>query len=422
MSHIFLAYVTARLYSRTMSASIVLPSMGDDTAFAGLRPAQRVRLHLQILARQMDGEREHRLPATHQLAETLGVSPRTVATVYRKMADEGVVRSRVGDGTFLVNARRGRTAKEFRVGLSVNVHSDPRGGQRWTSDICGGILSAAGTMNPPVVVMPLPHAGPGNAGGKVNDGVNRGGSSGGGAVELSERTLAQLPNVDGLILFPNSESDRIRAACEAAGKPVVSLNPPTQTATADFISPDYYHASLKLGSAFRETGRRRVLYLISGPMEQSVSTRQRLAGLVAGLGRDLGERIGIRIVQADGPAQECGYATTRAYLAAGGPAPDAVYAAGDMLAIGAMRALKEHGLGVPDDVSVVGGTGIQPVEVSHLRLTCCRQPLHDMGVELLEMLIGRLRRPDTPAPGRYIPMPFIGTGTTREQEHVSLGI
>lgn len=365
-----------------------------------LRPAARVRHYLGSLAIQLAGEEERRLPGAQQLAQQLRVSPRTVATVYKEMAGQGLLRARVGDGTYLLGTPDA-ARREMRVGLSVGLGQRGSTSQRWASEICGGILDSAGAAASPVAVVPLPH---------TDD-----------RATPVEQALAMLPKVDGLILFPSPHTAAIRGGFDEAGKPVVSLNAPSPTATSDFVSPDYHRASRILGAALRDAGRRRVLFLVSGPIDQSVSTQQRLAGLMAGIGTALGRGVGVDIVEAEGPEEALGYAATRGRLA-GGAEPDAIYAAGDMLALGAIHALREHGLRVPDDVSVVGGTGIQPAEAAHLRLTCCQQPLHDLGGSLLDMLVSRLRHPDQPAPGHYVAMPFAGEGTTREQERIHLGI
>lgn len=386
-----------------MTVKAAIPTIVPDPA-SKLRPAERVRHHLTTLAAQVTSEGEHRLPATQRLADKLQVSPRTVATVYKELAHEGVLRTRVGDGTYLISRRSRPVRQEFRIGLSVSLPLGGTANRRWASEICGGVLETAGAKSRSVAVVPLQ---------QQQDSEPD---------ELTERTLALLPKVDGLILFPLPTGRAIREAYDQAGKPVVSLNSPGCTATADFVSPDYYDASMRLGAAMRETGRRRVLYLISGPIEQSISTQQRLAGLTAGIGADLGRQMTVRLAQADGPAEASGYAAVKAELESGDVAPDVVYAAGDALAVGAIRALTEAGLRVPDDTSVVGGTGNRSSEMSELKLTCCQQPLHELGEALLDMLIERLRRPGLSAAGRYLPMPFVGGGTTRDEEGLHLGI
>ena len=63
----------------------------------------------------------------------------------------------------------------------------------------------------------------------------------------------------------------------------------------------------------------------------------------------------------------------------------------DMSAFGAIRALKDHGLTVPDDVSVVGFDDIQGAAYHNPSLTTIRQPLQNMGKVAARILLQRIR-------------------------------
>jgi LacI family transcriptional regulator len=85
-----------------------------------------------------------------------------------------------------------------------------------------------------------------------------------------------------------------------------------------------------------------------------------------------------------------GYAAMGELLALDEP-PSAVFAFNDMLAIGAMQAAREHGLTVPDDLSVIGFDDTFEASIVTPRLTTVRQPLAEMGrmaVALLTRLLG----------------------------------
>ena len=63
----------------------------------------------------------------------------------------------------------------------------------------------------------------------------------------------------------------------------------------------------------------------------------------------------------------------------------------DIAAIGAIRALMNHGMGVPTDVSVVGFDDIQGAAFHNPSLTTIRQPLHQMGMVAARILLQRIR-------------------------------
>src|SRR5215469_802101 len=76
----------------------------------------------------------------------------------------------------------------------------------------------------------------------------------------------------------------------------------------------------------------------------------------------------------------------------------AIFCFNDIAAIGAIRALKDAGLSVPGDVSVVGFDDIQSAAYSTPSLTTVRQPLFEMGQRGAQILLERIANRDTPHP------------------------
>ncbi|NLG84894.1 MAG: LacI family transcriptional regulator [Firmicutes bacterium] len=85
-----------------------------------------------------------------------------------------------------------------------------------------------------------------------------------------------------------------------------------------------------------------------------------------------------------------GYEAMRQLLALPMP-PTAVFASNDMMAIGAIQAIGEAGLSVPNDVAVVGYDDITFASMVHPQLTTIRQPLYEMGALAAQGLIERLK-------------------------------
>jgi LacI family transcriptional regulator len=67
--------------------------------------------------------------------------------------------------------------------------------------------------------------------------------------------------------------------------------------------------------------------------------------------------------------------------------PDAVFAASDMMALGAVRAIREAGLNVPDDVAIVGFDDLPLPAHLGVGLTTIRQPVVTFGEKAVEILI-----------------------------------
>ena len=74
----------------------------------------------------------------------------------------------------------------------------------------------------------------------------------------------------------------------------------------------------------------------------------------------------------------------------------------DVAAIGAIRAIRDHGLRVPEDISVVGFDDIQSAAFHNPSLTTIRQPLYQMGTTAASVLLQRVRG-ETDVP-RMIPI------------------
>lgn len=74
----------------------------------------------------------------------------------------------------------------------------------------------------------------------------------------------------------------------------------------------------------------------------------------------------------------------------------ALFAYNDLSAIGAIRAIRERGLRVPEDISVVGFDDINSAAFQNPSLTTIRQPLREMGMRAARILVDRLRGTEDP--------------------------
>ena len=86
-----------------------------------------------------------------------------------------------------------------------------------------------------------------------------------------------------------------------------------------------------------------------------------------------------------------GLLATAALLDLAAP-PTAIFAFNDSIAIGALHAARDHGLRVPEDLSVVGFDDIEPATLVTPALTTVRQPLSEMGRTAVKVLVRLLER------------------------------
>ena len=97
-------------------------------------------------------------------------------------------------------------------------------------------------------------------------------------------------------------------------------------------------------------------------------------------------------IEGDAPTHEPGYFAAQRLLAADEPFT-ALFCFNDVSAIGAIRALREAGLRVPQDVSVVGFDDVQSAAFQNPGMTTVRQPLSQMGMLAAEALVRQILAP-----------------------------
>ena len=137
------------------------------------------------------------------------------------------------------------------------------------------------------------------------------------------------------------------------------------------------------GEHLARLGRRRVAFL-GDASSHYPEFLERFDGCDAAL-REAGAAMD-RALQVDAESsEESGEAAARELLARGHPF-DAVFAASDLIAIGAMRALVEHGLRIPEDVAVIGFDDIPAARIATPALTTVNQDTTRAG----ELLVARL--------------------------------
>jgi LacI family transcriptional regulator len=103
-------------------------------------------------------------------------------------------------------------------------------------------------------------------------------------------------------------------------------------------------------------------------------------------------------LEGDSPSPKTGYAATQQLLATREPFT-ALLAFNDISAIGAIRALREVGLSVPEEVSVIGFDDVDSASFHNPALTTVRQPLREMGRLAAETVLQRIANgPAAPYP------------------------
>ncbi|MBY8872940.1 LacI family transcriptional regulator [Micromonospora sp. PLK6-60] len=212
--------------------------------------------------------------------------------------------------------------------------------------------------------------------------------------------------IDGLILSPLALTADDLAGL--AGIPMVLLGERIDHGPADHVAIDNVAAAHAVTTHLLGLDRRRVAAIGAQRTPEGASARLRLAGYAAALA-EAGIEYDERLV-APAPAwhRADGAAAIR-HLLTSGVRPDAVFCFNDTLALGALRALHEAGLRVPEDVAVAGFDDIEDGRFSVPTLTTIAPDKERIAHLAVDLLANRLTgNPDAPpqeltAPHHLIP-------------------
>lgn len=202
------------------------------------------------------------------------------------------------------------------------------------------------------------------------------------------RTYAAGGHVDGVLLVSLHGDDALPRALEAVGVPTV-LNGRPLGADGDLycVDSDNRDGGRRATEALVRRGARRIA-TITGPLDMGAG-QDRLAGYQDVLRRS-GLANGPELVAEGDFTVEGGGAAMRRLLA-DAPDLDAVFAASDLMAFGAMQELDRAGRRVPADVAVIGFDDIRPAAFTVPPLSTVRQPIDQLGRTMAAVLLARLR-------------------------------
>ena len=187
-------------------------------------------------------------------------------------------------------------------------------------------------------------------------------------------------HVDGVIIASMHGLDPLPAALLGAGVPFVACGRPLGTQTIPFVDVDHETAIHDAVAYLYKSGRRHVA-TITGPLDMDPSIR-RLNGYLEAV-KEAGES---PIVGHGTFSRESGVQAMHEIILSGATF-DAVVAASDLMALGAIHILRQAGMRVPEDVAVIGFDDIDAARAADPPLTTIRQPIHELGVTLARQII-----------------------------------
>lgn len=219
--------------------------------------------------------------------------------------------------------------------------------------------------------------------------------------------------VDGVILIDNENVipkglERI----QAANIPTIHLNSETFISSVDQIMVDNYHGGSLAGQYLLRLRHRHIGYInLTMPATSPMYESSRMVGF-----RDALAEGGITLTAKDiaiGNGRfEDGYKAMQELLQR---LPDltAVFVFNDLMALGAINAVRAQGRKVPDDISVIGFDNIFYASTFEPALTTIAQPITAIGQECIAQLLERIHLPEKPAAHIKLPVELIERASCR---------
>jgi len=195
--------------------------------------------------------------------------------------------------------------------------------------------------------------------------------------------------VDGVIVCSTEVGAEHLQQLREFGVPTVLINNQAATEMAHSVCHDDEGGGLALTRHLLELGHRRIGYL--GHSGTGRITQERLAGYKQAL-KQAGLPYRSEYVAAGPSGTAEGGAIGMNKLLAVDERPTAVVCFNDIMAIGAMHAVHQAGLRVPDDCSITGFDNIPLSQYVNPALTTFHQPRYELGTEAAEMMLRLLNR------------------------------
>ncbi|MDV9168770.1 LacI family DNA-binding transcriptional regulator [Streptomyces sp. W16] len=232
--------------------------------------------------------------------------------------------------------------------------------------------------------------------------------------ELKVVQLLHERRVDGMIVAPSADPGALVAHLGRHSVPTVFLDrvveappddpsPSDQACAFDQVCAENIEPTAQLVTHLAGLGHRRI-GLVAGLPGLS-TTGERIAGYRYGLaaaGLPYDERL-----LAHGDSESAGGERATSTLLSLAAPPTALVTANNAMTIGALRALREHGLSVPGDLALCCFDDFAWADLFEPRLTAIAQPSKEIGAEAVRLLLDRLAAPDRPARVLRLPCAFV---------------
>lgn len=218
-------------------------------------------------------------------------------------------------------------------------------------------------------------------------------------LQISSCNYGQLPalsemvtaaEADGVLFLGTELTDEDAQHLSAITVPMVVLDTCLHTGQFSCVTMNNCEGVFSLVRHLVSLGHRKIGFIAN--LHPSNNCRERESAFCSAVERE-GLPLNREWIYAVQPTSDGAYRSVRELLDYGTVFPDALVINNDSIALGVMKALKEQGLQIPRDISVVGFDGISYTAYSDPPLTTVEVPCAEMGIWAVRMLCDRIQYP-----------------------------
>lgn len=193
-------------------------------------------------------------------------------------------------------------------------------------------------------------------------------------------------NVDGIIAVPCSNNPIPLENVDFSGTPVILADRFFRQSTLSYVTTNNYIGSSQATSEIIQRGHRKIA-CIQGALD-STPNIERVRGY-----REAMEKAGCKdfiSIRGNEFSIQNGYLETKVLLDSEEKRPTAIFALSNTICMGAMKAIRESGLRIPEDISLVSFDDYEYMDLMEPAITRVSQPVEDMGKMCAKLLFDRI--------------------------------
>lgn len=217
-------------------------------------------------------------------------------------------------------------------------------------------------------------------------------------------------SVDGIVIFHLEEKLAVLDKFRKEGTPIIAVDAPIADFQTDTVLVDNYQASYTVVEKLAELGHKKI-GIIAGSQDRFIG-RERLNGY-----SDAMKKLGLyepAIIKLGDYKKESGYIKAKELLVEG--EITALYSTNYYMTLGAVQAIYEQGLIIPEDISVVGFDHFELSDILQPKLTVIEQPVQQIGETVGALLIQKIKEEKTENRVIELPTAFLWRNSIKKMK------